>query len=121
MASDGRIVYTTGIGRVPICKHCGAPATACTCRSQQLAASLPQDGYVRLSRDRKSRGGKTVTLISGLSDVGGDLSTVATALKRLCGSGGSVKDGVVLIQGDHRDKVESYLKGHGFKVKRVGG
>jgi translation initiation factor 1 len=72
-------------------------------------------------RDRKRRGGKTVTVIT---DVPGDdaaLSALAQQLKKLCGSGGTIKDGIIEIQGDHCDKVQAKLVELGYKVKRVGG
>lgn len=79
------------------------------------------DGIVRIMRDRKQRGGKTVTVITGVP-VGEDaLTTLAQQLKKLCGSGGTVKDGVIEIQGDHREKVQAKLTELGYKVKLAGG
>jgi translation initiation factor 1 len=72
-------------------------------------------------RDRKGRGGKTVTVITGVNGDNEVLSTLAQQLKRLCGSGGTLKDGVIEIQGDHCDKVQAKLIELGYKVKRVGG
>jgi len=72
-------------------------------------------------RDRKSRGGKTVTVITGISGNDATFSTLAQQLKKLCGSGGTVKDGTIEIQGDHCDKVQAKLVELGYKVKRVGG
>jgi translation initiation factor 1 len=76
------------------------------------------DGVVRVSRTKAGRKGKVVTLVDGLP--AGDLSEVARSLKRLCGSGGAVKDGVVEIQGDHRDRIVTHLEGD-YTVKRAGG
>ena len=76
------------------------------------------DGVVRVSRTKAGRKGKTVTLVSGLPP--GELGDIAKELKRLCGSGGAVKDGVVEVQGDHRDKVAAHLGGR-YTVKIAGG
>ena len=78
----------------------------------------PRDGVVRVSRTKAGRRGKVVTLVMGLPP--GDLAGVARALKRLCGSGGAVKDGVVEIQGDHRDRIVAHLEPD-YAVKRAGG
>lgn len=72
------------------------------------------DGVVRVSRERSGRG-KVVTVVRGLPP--GDLKAVASELKRLCGSGGSVKDGVVELQGDHREKVAAHLEARGLRVR----
>jgi translation initiation factor 1 len=80
--------------------------------------ALPQDGVVRVFREKAGRGGKTVTVVRGLR---GDLSSVATDLKRHCGTGGSVKGGAVEIQGDHRDRIAARLRAAGHAVKLAGG
>jgi translation initiation factor 1 len=80
---------------------------------------LPQDGVVRVFRDKGRRGGKTVVVVRGLP--AGDLAAVAADLKKLCGAGGSVKDGAVEIQGDHREKVAGRLTAQGYTVKLAGG
>jgi translation initiation factor 1 len=82
--------------------------------------NVPQDGFVRLLRDRKSRGGKTVTLVAGLPS-GTDLDALASALKRLCGTGGTVREGVIEIQGDVRERIKPELERRGYKVKIAGG
>ncbi len=81
----------------------------------------PQQQTACVSQDRKGRGGKTVTLISGLILTDEALKTLAKALKALCGSGGTHKEGVIEIQGEHRDRVMEFLKSKGYGVKRVGG
>jgi translation initiation factor 1 len=83
------------------------------------APELPGDGVVRVFREKGGRGGKTVTVVRGLPAAG--LATVASDLKRHCGSGGSVKDRAVEIQGDHREKVAARLAAQGFQVKLAGG
>jgi len=79
------------------------------------------DGIVRVMRDRKHRGGKTVTIINGVMGSEEELVTLAQQLKKLCGSGGTVKDGNIEIQGDHCDKVQAKLSELGYRVKRAGG
>ncbi len=79
------------------------------------------DGIVRVMRDRKQRGGKTVTVITGVPASDDALPALAQQLKKLCGSGGTVKDGVIEIQGDHRDKLQAKLTELGYKVKLAGG
>jgi translation initiation factor 1 len=81
----------------------------------------PQQQVACVSQDRKGRGGKTVTLISGLALNDETLKILAKELKAHCGSGGTHKEGVIEIQGEHRDKVMEFLKSRGYGVKRVGG
>lgn len=81
----------------------------------------PSDGYIRIARDRKGRGGKTMTTVTGVPGDDAALTALAQRFKRLCGSGGTAKDGIIEIQGDHRDRLEAELKTLGYKVKRVGG
>jgi translation initiation factor 1 len=79
---------------------------------------LPDDGVVRVFREKGGRGGKTVTVVRGLS---GELNAVAKDLKRHCATGGSVKDGAIEIQGDHREKVVARLLAAGYRAKPAGG
>ena len=85
------------------------------------APGIPRDGIVRLLRDRGGRHGKTVTLIHGLPERGPALEARLSEMKRLCGAGGTLKDGVVLIQGDHRDRLAARLRALGYTVKLAGG
>ena len=87
--------------------------------ARRPAPSTPSDGIVRVSRETSGRRGKTVTVIRGLRP--GELQAVASDLKRLCGSGGAAKDGVVEIQGDQRARVVSRLESQGYRVKLAGG
>jgi translation initiation factor 1 len=80
---------------------------------------LPNDGVVRIFREKGGRRGKTVTVVRGLPPR--ELKDVASELKRLCGSGGAVKDGAVEIQGDHREKIAAHLGAKGRQVKLAGG
>jgi translation initiation factor 1 len=79
------------------------------------------DGIIRVSLDRKGRGGKCVSLVTGLPGTEEDLKVLATELKRRCSTGGTIKDGVIEIQGDHRDALVAALQSHGFAAKKSGG
>jgi len=115
---NSRPVYSTEAGR--LCPLCGKPLDACICKKVS-ASSVPADGVVRIRREVKGRGGKTMTVASGFQlDVNG-LQKLAAELKRRCGAGGSVKDGEILIQGDHRESVLAVLKQKGFAAKLSGG
>jgi len=76
---------------------------------------------VRVRRERKGRRGKTVTTISGIPLSRAELAELAAELKRRCGTGGSTKDGVIEIQGDHGDALIEALRSRGYTVKRAGG
>jgi len=82
------------------------------------SVNVPRDGFVRLLRDRKGRGGKTVTLVAG---VPGPLDALASDLKRLCGTGGTVRGDVIEIRGDVRERIKPELEKRGYKVKIAGG
>jgi translation initiation factor 1 len=115
-----RLVYSTDSGRISTCPICGQPYKYCRCE-QPASPGKKSDGIVRIMRDRKQRGGKTVTVITGIPATGEALITLAQQLKKLCGSGGTIKDGNIEIQGDHCDKVQTRLTELGYKVKRAGG
>jgi translation initiation factor 1 len=80
-----------------------------------------RDGVVRVGRETQGRRGKGVTVIVGLSLPAAALEALATELKRRCGTGGTVRDGVIELQGEHRDSVLAELSGRGYRVKRSGG
>jgi translation initiation factor 1 len=109
------------------CSRCGRPEGECRCAAQLLHSGagtrpgMPRDGYVRLARDRKGRGGKTVTVVTGLPDDAALVDSIAQTLKRLCGTGGTVKDGVIELQGDHRERLAAKLSEFGYRVKLSGG
>jgi translation initiation factor 1 len=110
-------VYASGVGA--ICAGCGQPALRCACRA---AAAAPRgDGTVRVGRETKGRKGKGVTVISGVPGGEEQLAALARELKQRCGTGGTVKDGVIEIQGDHRDRLVEELQRRGFRVKKSGG
>ena len=114
-----RLVYSSDSGRINTCPTCGQSYKQC--RYDQPSTSKKSDGIVRIMRDRKHRGGKTVTVITGVPASNEVITTLAQQLKKLCGSGGTVKDGVIEIQGDHCEKVQAKLSELGYKVKRAGG
>ena len=111
------IVYSTDHGRM--CPDCGIPIADCVCRRKDPVRK--GDGIVRLGRETKGRKGKGVTLITGLSLPDDELLKLASDLKRRCGSGGTLRDGVIEIQGDHRDILLEELRKRGHTVKRSGG
>lgn len=117
--SSRRIVYSTAQGR--ICPNCGRPVKSCTCRGSPRRTVPQGDGVVRVRREVKGRGGKTVTTVSGIPLAADDLKALAGELKRACGTGGSCKAGVIEIQGDHRDTLAGQLEERGYTVKRAGG
>ena len=112
-----RTVYSTETGR--ICPDCGQPIAACRCKQQSMRAA--GDGVVRVSLDKKGRRGSVVSLITGLPGSDADLKTLAGELKRRCGTGGTLKDGVIEIQGDHRDTLIIVLQSKGIRAKKAGG
>jgi len=107
--SDSIPVYSTETGRVKPGK------------STSKAASPQSDGFVRLRREVKGRGGGTVIVVSGIPLLAPEIKELAGVLKKRCGCGGTVKDGVIEIQGDHRDTLSAELQARGFKVKLAGG
>lgn len=111
------LVYSTESGR--LCPGCGQPKDACTCNQALIVRS--GDGIVRISRETKGRKGKGVTLISGLPLNEIELKLLARELKIKCGSGGTVREGIIEIQGDHRDKLVDEFQARGYVTKRVGG
>ncbi len=118
MSSRGdRVVYSSRSGR--ICPHCQRPLARCACRQSPRAPR--GDGTLRVRRELKGRRGKTVTTIAGLPLASDALHALASELKRRCGTGGSVVDAVIEIQGDHRDVLVAELEARGYTVKRAGG
>jgi len=114
---NSRLVYSSEQGR--ICPQCSQAVTSCRCRQQPAVAK--GDGIVRVQRETKGRKGKGVTLISGVPLVGDELKLLAKNLKQKCGTGGTIKDGVIEIQGDHREQLLLELQKLGWKVKKAGG
>ena len=111
--SNSRLVYSTDDGDRRR-RETGKQRSA-----QAAGPQLPNDGVVRIFREQGARRGKSVTVVRGLP--AGDLNEVGSDLKRHCGSGGTVKNGAVEIQGDHREKVAARLRSQGYTVKLAGG
>jgi translation initiation factor 1 len=112
----GGLVYSTDSGRM--CPGCRQPVAQCVCKA---AAPPKGDGVVRVQRESKGRGGKTVTVVKGVLVEAEALADLGKQLKAACGTGGTVKDGVIEIQGDHVERVMQWLQAKGHTVKRVGG
>jgi translation initiation factor 1 len=105
-----------------MCPVCRQAVAQCCCKAVAAAAAVkPSDGVVRVLRETKGRAGKGVTVIKGVPLDAVALTQLAKTLKVACGSGGTVKDGVIEIQGDHAELLVERLKTHGWVVKRAGG
>ncbi|GAA0842215.1 translation initiation factor Sui1 [Marinobacter szutsaonensis] len=113
---SGGLVYSTEQGKM--CPECRNPVDQCTCGKLSRPSG---DGVVRVSRETKGRKGKGVTLITGIPLDDKELKAFAKVLKAKCGTGGTIKDGVVEIQGDHRDLLVPLLQQKGWTVKKAGG
>ena len=119
LRNDSDLVYSTESGRM--CPLCRKPVDKCNCLENRKKRIAPGDGVVRVGRETKGRKGKGVTVISGVSLPADELTQLAKTLKQRCGCGGTVKEGVVEIQGDKRELLVEVLKKMGFTVKRSGG
>ncbi|KAB0546239.1 translation initiation factor Sui1 [Pseudomonas argentinensis] len=115
-AGLGGLVFSTDAGRH--CPDCSQPVDACSCSHTVIPEG---DGIARVRRETKGRGGKTVTTISGVQLAEEPLKELASALKKRCGCGGSLKDGVIEIQGEHVELLLAELLKRGFKAKKSGG
>lgn len=114
--ASGRLVFSTELGRT--CPLCRESLSTCRCGDDDTPVG---DGNVRVRRETKGRAGKGVTVITGLA-VGRDgLAELASMLKKRCGSGGTVRDGTIEIQGDHRDIVLAALIERGHRARLAGG
>jgi len=114
--SEGRVVYSTGIGKV--CPGCGWPAKDCKCSSKRAVdQSVPGRIVAKLRMEKKGRGGKIVTVVYDLPQNDAFLKELAQELKRACGTGGAVADDTIELQGDLRDRVREYLVKKGWQVK----
>ncbi len=117
MNNHGRLVYSSDFGAM--CPDCRRPKDHCRCKS--TPRTFATDGVVRLRRETKGRKGKGVTLVTGVPLNSEELAKLGKELKKKCGSGGTVKDGVIEIQGDHRDTLLPLLEAKGWVVKKAGG
>ena len=116
-AMNSRIVYSTGIGA--LCPNCRRPVRECVC--PKGAPGAAKSVGVRVGREIRGRAGKGVTTVTGLALSLSDIETLATKLKKRCGSGGTVRKGVIEIQGDHRDAIVAELIKLGCAAKKSGG
>ena len=112
----GGIVYSSHQGRM--CPGCAKSVDACICKQKCTPIG---NGNIRVGRETAGRKGNGVTTVTGLPIAADALEELARKLKTHCGSGGTVKNGVIEIQGEHRDKVLAELLKHGFPAKRAGG
>ncbi|MFU8817145.1 MAG: translation initiation factor Sui1 [Pseudomonadales bacterium] len=115
---NSTLVFSTDAGRR--CPGCQRPVADCVCKDRSRPRS-GGDGIVRLSRQTKGRKGAGVTLITGLPLGDTELASLAKSLKASCGVGGAVKDGVIELQGDQRDRLLPLLESLGYQVKKAGG
>ena len=120
-----KIVYSTEHDNT--CPSCGKTLKNCNCKENKQPkkaenkTNQPKDGVVRVSRETKGRKGKGVTLITGLPITLDQMKELSKELKQKCGTGGTVKNAVIEIQGDHRDAIVDLLQQKGFTAKRAGG
>jgi translation initiation factor 1 len=114
-SANSGLVYSTESGRM--CPECRQAVSACVCKAR---AAPTGDGVVRVSRQTKGRGGKSVTLVKGLALDAVALALLGKQLRTACGSGGTVKEGVIEIQGDHCERVMEALRQQGHHPKRAG-
>jgi len=114
---EGGLVYSTETGRT--CPECRQPLGECQC--DDSAVSTSSDGIVRIQRETKGRKGKGVTIISGLGLAEKELKALAKTLKAKCGTGGTLREGTIEIQGDHRETLRAELEKKGWTVKLAGG
>ena len=123
--TKSRLVYSSESGR--ICPECSKPVSSCACKkkknndTKKPARSYPADGFIRIMRETKGHKGKTVTVIGNTPFKDRELKEFAKRLKSRCGTGGSVKDNEILIQGDHRQVVLDEITRQGYKAKLAGG
>lgn len=118
MDNNSRLVYSTGSSGV--CDICKKKIHKCKC-SKKRQVEPKSDGIVRLCRETKGRKGKGVTIVKGIDRPQNDLKIIAKELKQKCGTGGTLKNGIIEIQGDHRNLIMDELKKAGFVVKLAGG
>ena len=115
MKKNTKTVYSTEPDWKPHCEVCGLPEEDCICNQVQTE---PEQQKLKVMLDRKGRKGKTVTVVTGYK---GDMKAMQKKLQQYCGSGGSVKDGHMELQGDHCQKVMSFFEKDGHRIKRSGG
>ena len=111
-----RVVYSSGVGRV--CPGCGWPASQCKCsRPGEQNSEVPARISARLRLEKQGRGGKSVTVVDGLPANGEFLAELAAALKKACGTGGTVRASAVELSGDVRERIRPLLTARGYNVR----
>jgi translation initiation factor 1 len=115
----GGLVYSTDVGRM--CPTCRQPIASCRCTTSSRRVAPPGDGIVRMRRQTGGRGGKTVTVVTGLALDEPALLALSRRLKAACGTGGTVRDGALELQGDHHEQLSSLLAKEGIRSKLAGG
>lgn len=115
----GRLFAGTPFDRPPTCERCGKLESECSCPPVVEAPRRldPAKQTARLRVEKRPKG-KLVTVIRGLDPVGNDLEGLVTRLKNACGTGGTLKDEGIELQGDHVDRAEKALAGLGYRTKR---
>ena len=113
------IVYRSDVGR--ICPGCRRPRAQCACKDARGRVLRPGAGAVRVARATQGRGGKVVSVITGLPLAADALAALAAELKKRCGAGGALRDGAIEIQGEHRDTLVAELIRRGYPARRAGG
>ena len=114
-----RLVYSTDAGRY--CPACNQPKDACICHQIKNTAPICAGGHIYLQKESKGRAGKPVTTIKNLPLNQSDLKKLAKQLKAKCGVGGTVDEGLIIIQGDQREKIKLALESQGYSIKISGG
>jgi translation initiation factor 1 len=112
------IVYRSDVG--PVCPGCQRPVAQCACKDARGRPARPTAGAVRVARSTQGRGGKVVSVITGLPLGEAELAALAAELRKRCGSGGTVRAGAIEIQGEHRDTLVAELLRRGFNARRAG-
>ncbi|MDQ3069895.1 MAG: stress response translation initiation inhibitor YciH [Acidobacteriota bacterium] len=110
-----RLVYSSSVGRV--CPKCGWPERDCKCSSATAREAVPDKVVVKLRMEKKGRGGKTVSVLYDLPNNEAFLKDLCIELKKSCGTGGTVVEGGVELQGDHRERLRAILAKKGYAVK----
>ena len=111
----------TPLERPITCEVCAKPLEQCTCpRGADGQVRLPQDQPLRIQREKR-RKGKSVTVVQGLDPVASDLNELLRQLRSACAAGGTVNQGGIEIQGDHREQISAILQDLGYPVKLSGG
>ena len=114
---ESGIVYSSEHGKM--CPDCSKPIKSCTCKHE---SSIPKsDGIVRVGKSTKGRKGKCITVITGIPLANVELKKLLKKLKQKLGTGGTIKDNIIEIQGDHINTLVDELQKQGYKAKRSGG